>query len=91
MAKQKSRKTDDPEQQFGIIAVRKNFITPQDLIDGYLIQAQEEEEKEERRRIGDILAHLGLSTKEQVEDGLQVQIAQKDASRKTKRVQTKRP
>jgi hypothetical protein len=65
--------SDDNEKQLGIIAVRRNFISPEQLIEGYLIQAQEDEEKGNHRLIGEILLDLGYINTTQLQESLRIQ------------------
>jgi phage-related tail protein len=54
-------------KRFGSIAVKKGFISVEQLIEAVKIQVKEDVEKGESRPIGRILIDLGFLTEEQYE------------------------
>ena len=46
------------EKRFGLIAIRKGFITQEDLIKALSIQVREDVEFESHRQVGEILLDL---------------------------------
>ncbi len=61
----------EPEKRFGIIAIEKKYITPNDLIEALRIQVQEDIGQGKHQRIGEILVAKGKMTDAQVEDVLE--------------------
>jgi len=61
----------EPEKRFGIIAIEKGYVTPDDLIEALRIQVQEDIGQEKHQRIGEILVTKGKMTDAQVEDVLE--------------------
>jgi hypothetical protein len=55
-------------KRFGSVAVKKGFISVEQLIEAVKIQVREDVEKGESRRIGRILLDLKFITKEQYDD-----------------------
>ena len=51
---------ENPERRFGITAVEKGFITPDELIKALKVQVMEDLEKKNHRLIGTILFDLEL-------------------------------
>ncbi len=58
------------ERRFGIIAVRKGFITPEQLVEALAIQLKGDMEGKPHRLIGSILFDQGHLTIEQIKEGL---------------------
>jgi len=58
----------EPEKRFGLIAIEKGYITPDDLIEALRIQVQDDIGQEKHQRIGEILVANGKMTEAQVED-----------------------
>jgi len=58
------------ESRFGLIAIRKGFITQDHLIRAFEIQVLEEIEFGTHRKVGEILLGQDLLTTEQVEEVL---------------------
>ena len=54
------------ERRFGNIAIKKGFITSDDLSEALKVQVQEEFEFEDRRLIGQILYGLNKMTVDQI-------------------------
>ena len=61
-----------PTIRFGIIAVKREFITRDDLDRGMRIQLEEDIDGKQHRLIGRILFDLGLLTLGQIEEVLTV-------------------
>jgi hypothetical protein len=59
------------QNRFGFIAVKKGFITADQLIEAFKIQVMEEIEKEKHRLIGAILFEQGYITLDQIEEVLE--------------------
>lgn len=66
----KSGKIDHYEKQFGIIAIEKGFLTPDQLIDALKIQVEEEIRYETHRLIGEILLDKNYITPPQIQEVL---------------------
>jgi hypothetical protein len=60
------------EKRFGLIAVEKGFIKPNDLIEALRTQVIEDMEKGEHRLIGRILLEWGHISAEQIEEILNI-------------------
>jgi hypothetical protein len=58
------------EKRFGVLAVEKELITANQLIDALRVQIIEDIEKEKHRLIGRILLEQGLITLPQIDDVL---------------------
>ena len=58
-------KKDHREIRFGMIAVQKGFVTPDQIIDAMTIQISEDMDKGEHRLIGEILVGMGYITRSQ--------------------------
>ena len=56
------------DKRFGTIAVKKGFITQEQLIQAFSIQIAENLEKGEHRLIGTILLDQGLMTMQQIDE-----------------------
>ncbi len=61
---------EDLDQRFGSIAVKKGFITPEQLIEAISIQVAENIKDNKHRIIGTILRDMGLLTIEQINEVL---------------------
>jgi len=59
-------KIDHYERSFGIIAVEKGFITPEDLIEALKVQVNQEIEVGKHRFFGGILPHQDKITARQI-------------------------
>ena len=64
-------KTQDREERFGTMAIKKGYISWPQLLRALEIQIEENTEKGEDRFIGDVLCDLGFMTKLQVKDVLE--------------------
>jgi hypothetical protein len=62
--------TDHLEKRFGVLAVEKQFINANQLIEALRIQVMEDIEKGKHRLIGRILLEEGLITLSQIDDVL---------------------
>jgi len=60
----------EPEKRFGLIAIEKGYITPNDLIEALKEQIEEDVRKRKHRLIGNILRARGKMTDEQIQDVL---------------------
>jgi len=56
------------DKRFGTIAVKKGFITQEQLIQAFRIQIEENLEKGEHRLIGAILLDQGIMTMQQIDE-----------------------
>ena len=56
------------DKRFGTIAVKKGFITQEQLIQAFRIQIEENFEKGEHRLIGAILLDQGIMTMQQIDE-----------------------
>ena len=63
-------KTEFLEKRFGIIAIEKGFITPEEFIEAMKVQVWEDIEEGTHRLIGQILLALNSLSITQVEDVL---------------------
>ena len=59
------------ERQFGIIAIEKGFIKPDNLIDALKIQVKEDIEYKKHRLIGEILMEKGCPSPSQIQEILE--------------------
>ncbi len=66
----KPGKIEHYEKQFGIIAIEKGFITPDNLIETLKIQVEEEIDYKTHRLIGEILLDRGYITPSQIQEVL---------------------
>ena len=55
------------ENRFGLVAIKKGFITKDQLHKALILQVEENVEVETHKRIGDILVDLGYITPEQAD------------------------
>jgi hypothetical protein len=67
-----TRKAERFEKRFGVVAVEKGFITPDQLFDALKIQVQDDMEAGSHRLIGEILCAHDVMTSDQVDQVLQV-------------------
>ena len=58
------------EKRFGFLAVKKGFITQEQLINALGVQVREEFESDSHRLLGEILYHQGVMTANQIEEVL---------------------
>ena len=65
---EKSEKMEHYEKRFGIIAIEKGFITPDELINALAIQVQEDVENGTHRQIGEILLDQDIMSANQIEE-----------------------
>jgi len=70
-------KIGEPEKRFGLIAIEKGYITPDDLIKALKEQIGEDIQKRKHRLIGNILQAKGKMTEEQIQDVLRALPQQK--------------
>jgi hypothetical protein len=56
------------ETRFGIKAVEKGFIAPEQLIDALRIQVMGDLEQKQHKLIGTILLEMGVMTSEQIDE-----------------------
>jgi hypothetical protein len=66
----KPKKIEHYEKRFGIIAIAKGFITPDDLVRGLTIQVNEDIGNTPHRLLGEICFAMGIMTDKQVEEVL---------------------
>ena len=59
--------TPDFRIRFGMAAIKKGFITMEQLMEAMTIQVREDVEGKPHRRIGEILADLGHMTPSQIQ------------------------
>ena len=62
--------TEDLEDRFGTVAVKKGFVGADHVVEALKIQVMENIEKREHRFIGKILLEQGLITNSQIEEVL---------------------
>ncbi len=67
-----TRKTGKRQLRFGVIAVEKGFITPDQLFEALKIQVREDLEKETHQLLGEILLEQDAMTHEQRDEVLEV-------------------
>lgn len=63
--------SENPEKQFGFVAVRKGFVTKDQLYEALKIQLDEILREKERRCLGSILHALGYITILQINEVLE--------------------
>ena len=68
----KPKNLDHLEKRFGIIAIEKGYITPEELVDALRVQVQEDIEYGHHRIIGEILLAQGNLIPAQIEEVLRV-------------------
>ncbi len=59
------------EIRFGWVAIKKGYVTPQQVVDALVIQANENFTTGKHTRIGEILLELGLLNRSQIDEILQ--------------------
>ncbi|MDP2643764.1 MAG: hypothetical protein Q8P24_02385 [Desulfobacterales bacterium] len=64
---EKMEKILEYEERFGFTAIKKGFITPEDLIGALSIQVREEIEKGDHRLVGKILLDQDKMSPDQIE------------------------
>jgi hypothetical protein len=69
---EKIKKVERFEKRFGVIAVEKGFITPDQLFDALKVQVQDDMEAGSHRLIGEILCAHNAMSFEQVDQVLRV-------------------
>lgn len=67
-----TRRTGNRQLRFGVVAVEKGFITPDQLFEALKVQVREDLEKETHRLLGEILLEQGAMTPEQKDEVLEV-------------------
>lgn len=67
-----TRNIENYEKRFGVIAVEKDFITPDELFEALRVQVQDEIEKGTHRLLGEILLDCNSITPAQIEEVLKV-------------------
>lgn len=65
---QKSERIEYYEKRFGIIAVEKGYITPDDLIKALAVQVREDVANGTHRLVGEILLGMDVMTVDQIEE-----------------------
>ena len=65
---EKPRKMEFYEKRFGLIAIEKGFITPDELIKALTIQVREDIEHGTHRQIGEILLDQDIMSANQIEE-----------------------
>lgn len=71
-------RTGKREMRFGVVAVEKGFITPEQLFKALKIQVREDLERETHRLLGEILLEQDVMTQEQKDEVLKVLEGLKD-------------
>jgi hypothetical protein len=66
----KPKKIEHYEKRFGIIAIAKGLITPDDLVRGLTMQVTEDIRNTPHRLLGEIFFDMGIMTGKQVEEVL---------------------
>ncbi len=67
-----TRKTGKRQLRFGVVAVEKGFITPDQLFEALKVQVREDLEKETHQLLGEILLEQDAMTHEQRDEVLEV-------------------
>ena len=65
-------RTEKRQLRFGVVAVEKGFITPDQLFEALKVQVREDLESETHRLVGEILLEQGAITPEQKDEVLEV-------------------
>ena len=65
-------RTEERQLRFGVVAVEKGFVTPDQLFEALKVQVREDLEGEAHRLVGGILLEQGAITPEQKEEVLDV-------------------
>jgi hypothetical protein len=63
-------KLEHYEKRFGIIAIEKGFITPENLVEAFKIQIKEDVDLQTHRLIGEILLDSGYMTTIEIQEVL---------------------
>ncbi len=71
-------RTGKREMRFGVVAVEKGYITPDQLFEALKAQVQEDLERETHRLLGEILLEQDMMTQEQKDEVLKVLKGLKD-------------
>ena len=71
-------RTGKREMRFGVVAVEKGFITPEQLFEALKAQVQEDLERETHRLLGEILLEQDVMTQKQQDEVLKVLKGLKD-------------
>jgi hypothetical protein len=64
--------TDHLEKRFGIVAVEKGFVKPDEIVDALRIQVKEDVESGRHRLIGRILLEQGKLSMSQIDEVLEI-------------------
>lgn len=67
-----TRRTGKRQLRFGVVAVEKGFITPDQLFEALKVQVREDLEKETHRLLGEVLLEQDAMTHEQRDEVLEV-------------------
>jgi len=67
-----TRRTEKRQLRFGVVAVEKGFITPDQLFEALKVQVREDLEKETHRLLGEILLEQDAMIHEQRDEVLEV-------------------
>jgi hypothetical protein len=65
---EKPRSSDHYDKRFGVIAIEKRYIEPDDLIEALTIQVREDIEKKPHRFIGEIFLDQDIMSPDQIEE-----------------------
>ncbi len=65
-----SKPVDHYEKRFGLVSIKKGFITSDELIKALEIQVQEDVESGYHRLVGEILLKQGAMSKKQISEVL---------------------
>lgn len=68
----KTGNIENYEKRFGVLAVEKGFITPDELFEALRVQVQDEIEKGTHRLIGEILLDRNSMTPAQIDEVLKL-------------------
>ncbi len=68
----KTGNIENYEKRFGVLAIEKGFITPDELFEALRVQVQDEIEKGTHRLIGEILLDRNSMTPAQIDEVLKV-------------------
>ncbi len=63
-------KLEHYEKRFGIVAIEKGFITPENLVEAFKVQVKEDLELQTHRLIGEILLDSGYMTTLEIQEVL---------------------
>jgi hypothetical protein len=66
----KPQKIEHYEKRFGITAIKKGFITAEDLVKAMTIQVNEDSRNVPHRLLGEIFFYMGVMTDKQVDEVL---------------------